>query len=48
MKVTDTIYYKDCGRMEEYCICPRCGAVLEREYQGYCDGCGQRLDWRRG
>ncbi len=28
-----------------YPLCPRCGATLDREYQNYCDRCGQRLDW---
>ena len=27
-------------------ICPRCGITMEREYQSYCDRCGQRLDWK--
>lgn len=27
-------------------VCPRCRITLEREYQSYCDRCGQRLDWR--
>ena len=26
-------------------ICPRCSITLEREYQNFCDRCGQRLDW---
>ena len=26
-------------------ICPRCGSTMEREYQPYCDRCGQRLSW---
>ena len=30
---------------ETYPLCPRCGVPLEREYQGFCDRCGQRLDW---
>ncbi|MCD8159739.1 MAG: hypothetical protein LUE61_00825 [Clostridiales bacterium] len=47
MTVTDTISYKDRRRTEVYPICPRCGTVLEREYQAYCNGCGQKLDWRR-
>ncbi|MCD8126177.1 MAG: hypothetical protein LUD82_01480 [Clostridiales bacterium] len=47
MTVRDTICYGDCRRMEEYCVCPRCGAVLEREFMAYCTGCGQKLDWRR-
>lgn len=29
-----------------YPVCPQCGASLEREYQNYCDRCGQCLDWR--
>ena len=29
----------------EYPICPRCGVALEREYQNFCDRCGQCLDW---
>lgn len=29
-----------------YPVCPRCGITLEREYQAYCDRCGQRLNWR--
>jgi len=26
-------------------VCPGCTATLEREYQHYCDRCGQALDW---
>lgn len=28
-----------------YYICPRCSVTLEREYQSFCDRCGQHLDW---
>lgn len=28
-------------------VCPRCGITLEREFQSYCDRCGQCLSWRR-
>ena len=31
----------------EYPVCPRCGITLEREYQAYCDRCGQALDWKK-
>ena len=24
---------------------PRCGTTMEREYQLFCDRCGQRLNW---
>ena len=31
---------------EAYPVCPQCGLTLEREYQAFCDRCGQRLAWR--
>ena len=27
-------------------VCPRCHLTLDREYQSYCDRCGQALDWK--
>ena len=27
-------------------VCPRCKNTLEREYQSYCDRCGQCLSWK--
>ena len=30
-----------------YSICPKCGYALEREYQQYCEQCGQLLGWNR-
>lgn len=32
---------------DTYPVCPRCAVTLEREYQRFCDRCGQRLDWTR-
>ena len=29
-----------------FSVCPRCRVTLDREYQSYCDRCGQALDWR--
>lgn len=29
-----------------YPVCPQCGITFEREYQHYCDRCGQCLDWK--
>ena len=29
-----------------YPICPRCGMTFEREYQRFCDHCGQSLHWK--
>lgn len=28
-----------------YPVCPQCRCTIEREYQGFCDRCGQALDW---
>lgn len=28
-----------------YCVCPGCKCTFEREYQSYCDRCGQKLAW---
>ena len=28
-----------------YYLCPRCNVPIDREYQKYCDRCGQKLDW---
>ena len=29
----------------DYPDCPRCGAAIGRDYQKFCDNCGQRLKW---
>lgn len=29
----------------EFLSCPRCRTTMEREYQLFCDRCGQRLNW---
>ena len=28
-----------------YWVCPNCKITFEREYQSYCDRCGQKLKW---
>ena len=28
-----------------YYVCPGCNITFEREYQAYCDRCGQKLAW---
>ena len=35
-------HYSDLG---SFPICPRCSCTMDREYQAYCDRCGQALDW---
>ena len=47
LTVTEYILYHDSlGGESIYYVCPRCGITLEREYQAFCDRCGQRLDWK--
>lgn len=29
-----------------FSVCPKCGSIIERDYQSYCDRCGQALSWR--
>lgn len=29
-----------------YYVCPRCDMTLSRDYQAYCDRCGQHLGWQ--
>jgi len=43
--VTQVRRFPSRGGFAAYSVCPRCGVTLEREYQQYCDRCGQRLDW---
>ena len=32
---------------DTYPICPRCSSSMERDFQDYCDQCGQKLRWDR-
>ena len=34
------------GRGSAFYLCPRCDITMEREYQSYCDRCGQPLGWK--
>ena len=43
MDVTEKFLYKNYS----YPICPRCRTSLEREYQSFCDRCGQALSWKK-
>lgn len=43
MPVREAVCYRS---GEIYPLCPRCQIPLDREYQGFCDRCGQRLEWR--
>lgn len=44
-KVTE-IRLLNCGlSTTAFPVCPNCSLTMEREYQNYCDRCGQKLDW---
>lgn len=46
MSVTEVFYYVDSLiGPTTYPICPRCGMTMEREFQSFCDRCGQALKW---
>lgn len=34
------------GAGAAYPVCPQCHRTFEREYQAYCDRCGQCLSWK--
>lgn len=40
------LYRNSFGKESVYYLCPRCDITLERDYQAFCDRCGQLLDWR--
>ena len=43
MQVTKKVEY---GNGYVYPVCPRCQCAFNREYQAYCDRCGQCLKWK--
>ncbi|WP_407919077.1 helix-turn-helix domain-containing protein [Agathobaculum desmolans] len=45
MPVTQVRCFRYHHGLTGFPVCPRCGATMERDYQIYCDRCGQRLDW---
>ncbi len=46
MPVTHIRCFRCPNGITGYPVCPRCGITMEREYQTYCDRCGQCLDWK--
>jgi len=44
--ITSHYTYKDCiyGTLI-FELCPTCSSALDKAYQEYCSGCGQRLKW---
>ncbi len=47
MAVSQLKYMRSLDGINSYPVCPRCQTTLEREYQAYCDRCGQKLDWSK-
>lgn len=45
MPVTHVQSVRDNGCFNTLPICPRCKMTVCREYQRYCDNCGQNLNW---
>lgn len=45
-RVTEVLAFNTSIGETTYPICPRCRITLEREYQSYCDRCGQCLEWK--
>lgn len=43
MPVQALVRYRSGGTFP---LCPQCGLPLEREYQSFCDRCGQKLSWK--
>lgn len=46
MRVNKYIYLSRAEHPTCFPVCPQCEMSLEREYQKYCDRCGQCLSWR--
>ena len=45
MPVTHIRCFRYLSGVTGFPVCPQCGRTMEREYQPYCDRCGQCLDW---
>ena len=46
LAITEIRVYRGGTGITAFPVCPRCGVTLEREYQRFCDRCGQLLEWR--
>ena len=46
MQVTHIKCIQQVNTKEYFPICPSCQITLERDYQAYCDRCGQKLSWK--
>ena len=43
------VHYRKCpyfgGSFTTFPVCPRCKYNIDREYQPFCENCGQKMDW---
>ena len=46
MRVLSVRRYSARPELSTYPLCPRCNLPMEREYQHFCDHCGQALSWK--
>ena len=46
MPVTQVRHFHKTEGVVTFAVCPQCGITMEREYQSFCDRCGQRLEWK--
>lgn len=46
MPVSQVMAFQSSFEYTTFPVCPACEITMEREYQNYCDRCGQRLDWK--
>ncbi len=47
MPVTEVRRFQGPSGFIAFPVCPHCEQTMEREFQSYCDRCGQCLDWER-
>ena len=47
LDVTQCLGYSGWFGLTTYPVCPKCQLTFEREYQEFCDRCGQKLCWKR-
>ena len=47
MPVTEVRRFQGTSGFIAFPVCPHCGQTMEREFQSYCDRCGQCPDWER-
>ena len=42
----EVVEFRELGCNQDFFpVCPNCGITMEREYQSFCDRCGQKLAW---